>query len=84
MEVFHLYDILQPVIKRPLPPGTLQRIEYNFHRPICSEIGQRVDTAKLYLPALEVLTELDGEAVWFPIKFGHPGAVRDYPSAKFS
>ncbi|KAL0468339.1 hypothetical protein QR685DRAFT_573632 [Neurospora intermedia] len=72
--IFHLYDILQPVIKRPLPPGTLQRIEYNFHRLICSEIGQRVDTAKLYLPALEVLTELDGEAVWFPIKFGHPGA----------
>ncbi|KHE82483.1 hypothetical protein GE21DRAFT_10016 [Neurospora crassa] len=74
MEVYHLYDILRPVIKRPLPPDTLQRIEYNFHRLIRSEIGQCVDTAKLYLPVLEVLKELDGEAVWFPIKFGHPGA----------
>lgn len=76
MEVYHLYDILRPVIKRPLPPDTLQRIEYNFHRLIRSEIGRCVDTAKLYLPALEVLTELDGEAVWFPIKFGYPDAVR--------
>lgn len=74
MEVFHLYHILSPVIKRPLPPDTLQRIEYNFHRLICSEIGPRVDAEKLYLPVLEALTELDGETVWFPIKFGYPGA----------
>ncbi|KAK3952329.1 hypothetical protein QBC32DRAFT_144561 [Pseudoneurospora amorphoporcata] len=74
LEVFHLYHILSPVLKRPLPPDTLQRIEYNFHRLIRSEVGQRVDAEKLYLPVLEALTELDGEAVWFPIKFGYPGA----------
>ncbi|CCC12934.1 unnamed protein product [Sordaria macrospora k-hell] len=74
MEVFHLYDILSPVVKRPLPPDTLQRIEYNFHRLIRSEVGLRVDAEKLYLPVLEALTELDGETVWFPIKFGYPGA----------
>ncbi|KAJ4418024.1 hypothetical protein N0V85_001598 [Neurospora sp. IMI 360204] len=74
MAVFHLYDILSPVVKRPLPPDTLQRIEYNFHRLIRSEVGQRVDAEKLNLPVLEALTELDGETVWFPIKFGYPGA----------
>ena len=79
MEVFHLYDILSPVIKRPLPPDMLKRIEYNFHGLICSEVGQRVEAEKLYLPVLEALTELDGETVWFPIKFGYPGAVRYCP-----
>lgn len=79
MAVFHLYDILSPVVKRPLPADTLQRIEYNFHRLIRSEAGQRVDAEKLNLPVLEALTELDGETVWFPIKFGYPGAVRYYP-----
>lgn len=82
MEVFHLYDILSPVVKRPLPPDTLQRIEYNFHRLIRSEVGLRVDAEKLYLPVLEALTELDGETVWFPIKFGYPGAVRHHPHLK--
>ena len=76
MEVTHLYPILSPVIKRPLPPETMQRLQYNFHRLIRSEVGVRVDSERLYLPVVEALTELDvGETVWFPVKFGNESAV---------
>lgn len=75
MEVFHLYDILCPIIRSHLPPETLLQLETQFHRLIRSELGHRVDSEKLYLPILETLTELDGDPMWFPVKFSHESAV---------
>jgi hypothetical protein len=76
MEVYHLYDILKPVIQSPMPFDTLREVENKFHLLIHDEMGERVDIEKLYLPVLEVLTELDGDTIWFPINFGHESAVR--------
>jgi len=75
LEVFHLYEILQLTIKRPVPLTTLQHLENNFHHLIRAEVGRRTIEEKLYLPVLEALTELDGDTVWFPIHLDHESAV---------
>ena len=57
-----------PIIRSPLPGRTLATLESNFHGLIRQDLGERVDREHLYLPVLEVLTELDSQALWFGIK----------------
>lgn len=64
-----LFDVLAPRILTPVPARTLERVQVNFHKLIEEDLGQRVADEHLYLHALEVLTELDPEVMWFEIKF---------------
>lgn len=63
-----MYDILSPVVRHPIPLQTLQLLQEQFHGLIKQELGsQVVDDQHMHLPQLEVLTELDGELMWFPL-----------------
>ena len=68
--------MLCPVIRRPVPSDILQKLQDNFHKLIHAEVGRRVVDEKLYLPLLEVLMELNGDTIWFPVKFQYEAAVR--------
>ncbi|KAK5941952.1 hypothetical protein PMZ80_005903 [Knufia obscura] len=67
-EASELYDILSPVIRHPVPTETLALLETQFHSLIRADLGAHVENHRLYLPVLEVLTELRDEPMWFPIK----------------
>jgi len=76
IDATYLYDILSPVVRQTVPPVTIQRLQHSFHELIRSEMGrQRVEDERLYLPVVEVLLDLDGDVVWFPIKSGYASAV---------
>lgn len=68
----HLTALLEPAIRHPLPQDVLDRLQENLHRLIRhrsgGESGQDLATRhQLRLPELEVLTELDFPACWFPV-----------------
>lgn len=71
----YLFDILSPVIRNPVPLGTLMGLQERFHNIIRSDLGDRVEDERIYLPVLEVLTEIGDEAIWFPVKFTFSAAV---------
>lgn len=74
-EASELYDILSPVIRHPVPTETLALLETQFHSLIRADLGAHVENHRLYLPVLEVLTELRDEPMWFPIKSTLSAAV---------
>ena len=74
-EASELFDILSPIIRHPVPAATLTALEAQFHSLIQADLGTDVEDEKLYLPVLEVLTELDDEPMWFPVKFTNSTAV---------
>jgi hypothetical protein len=63
-----LARILAPVIRSPVPAAVLAKLQADFHWLIRYHLGDTVDQEHLYLPVLEVLTELAGESVWFGVK----------------
>ncbi|MFF4307808.1 PQQ-binding-like beta-propeller repeat protein [Streptomyces sp. NPDC001601] len=70
----HLTSVLSPEVKHPLSRDVLARLQRNFHnliREIADPTGGRgpdlSTREKLRLPDLEVLTELDRPAFWFPV-----------------
>lgn len=71
----YLYDILSPVIRNPLPLRILETLEEHFHNIIRCDLGDRVTDERMYLPVLEVLTEIGNETMWFPVKFTYSSAV---------
>ncbi|KAI9651883.1 MAG: hypothetical protein M1829_002119 [Trizodia sp. TS-e1964] len=62
-----LYSILSPVIRNTVPKKTLDALQEKFHHLIVSDISPRQE--HLYLPVLEVLTEMEVPQMWFPVKF---------------
>jgi hypothetical protein len=71
-----LYDLLSPITRSPIPFAILSALEAKFHEQIRSDLGASVDKNRMYLPQLEVLTELNAEPVWFPVKLGPFRSVR--------
>lgn len=70
----HLAALLRPELKHPLPQDVLARLQQNLHSLIRYRAdpkdGMGPDLAtreRLRLPELEVLTELDRPACWFPV-----------------
>lgn len=63
-----LYDILSPVIRQSVPTNTLRALQQKFHQLIKTDLGDRVEEEHIYLPLLEVLTELEIPQMWFPVK----------------
>ncbi len=77
----YLYDVLAPVIRNPIPFAVLMRLQGQFHNIIHRDLGDRVGKERIYLPQLEVLTEIGNEPMWFPVKFASAAAVSDDFSA---
>lgn len=64
----HMYDILSPIVRHAIPHKTLKLVQQQFHTLIKHELSpQTVDEQHIRLPELEVLTELDGGPMWFPL-----------------
>ncbi|EXJ96338.1 hypothetical protein A1O1_01464 [Capronia coronata CBS 617.96] len=70
LEQDHLFDILAPVVRQPVPALVLDKLEMHFHGLIAEQIGSgRIRNHKIYLPPLEPLTELErNQCFWFPVK----------------
>lgn len=64
-----LYNVLSPIIRQSVPTNTLRALQQKFHQLIKTDLGKRVEEEHIYLPLLEVLTELETPQMWFPIKF---------------
>ena len=71
----HLFDILAPVIRNPVPHDVLTKLEEQFHDIILHDLGRLVETDGIYFPVLEVLTELGKQPMWFAVRSTYPGAV---------
>ncbi|KAJ7208871.1 hypothetical protein GGX14DRAFT_364991 [Mycena pura] len=69
----HLYDILAPVIRHPLPGKTILILEKSLHEVIQAEcktnnedFGRMHKSATRY-PEVAVLTEMATPLIWFPL-----------------
>lgn len=68
----HLTDVLRPEFRHPVPPDELALLQQNLHRLIRHRTGDGkgwdlIAGQGLRMPELEVLTELDPPALWFPV-----------------
>ncbi|KAJ7462966.1 hypothetical protein FB451DRAFT_1266453 [Mycena latifolia] len=69
----HLYDILAPVIRHPLPSKTILKVEESLHDIIRAECESNGDDIELMrksatrYPEVTVLTEMVTPLIWFPI-----------------
>lgn len=75
--VDELISLLEPSIWTDIGSDLLRILQGHFHNLIRLEIGKFVETAQLYLPSLELLTELreEEDEVWFPIQLDRKAAV---------
>ena len=71
--IYHLREILEPVLKRRVPLGVLLKIQFHFHEVIRARMAEycRLEIGKpnycLRLPELESLLELDCPNIWFTV-----------------
>ncbi|OXV11719.1 hypothetical protein Egran_00520 [Elaphomyces granulatus] len=65
-----LYEALSPVIRHPIPPTTLIRLQDQFHSIIRNDLSNEDWARYLVLPDLNALTELEHPEMWFPLPFG--------------
>ncbi len=63
----HLLGIMEPSLKRSVPIGILLKMQSRFHDVILGRAAELVRLAKLRLPELEPLLELERQSVWFAI-----------------
>lgn len=63
----HLLEVLDPVLKHPVPVGVLLRIQLHFHEVIRGRIDRELPNHGLRLPELEPLLGLDQPHMWFPV-----------------
>jgi hypothetical protein len=64
----HLANLLEPVIRQPVPAATLAALQSRLHRLIEEESYALAAQHRLKLPQLEIMTELPaGSRVWFPV-----------------
>jgi hypothetical protein len=63
----HLLQLLEPVIKHPVPIGVLLKVQAIFHGVIRGRVDEFVQQHQLRLPELETLLELDAAEMWFPV-----------------
>jgi hypothetical protein len=63
-----LANLLEPVIRQPVPAAALAALQGRLHRLIEEESYALAAQHRLKLPQLEILTELPaGSRVWFPV-----------------
>jgi hypothetical protein len=63
-----LRNLLEPVIRQPVPAAVLAALQGRLHRLIEEESYARAAKLRLRLPQLEIMTELPaGSRVWFPV-----------------
>jgi hypothetical protein len=68
--VIHLIDILRPTIHVPVPLGTLEILQRQFHELINHDMGDDFRVEEWCLPQIEILLELEPRHwTWFPIDF---------------
>jgi len=63
----HLLSMLEPVYRRTVPDGILERIQCRLHNLIREVAGDLVACRSLRLPELEPLLEYDRKHFWFAI-----------------
>jgi hypothetical protein len=63
----HLTGQLTPVVHHPVPTDVLRALQQHFHDVIRGRVAHLVDEQRLRLPELDVLTELETPAMWFPV-----------------
>ncbi len=63
----HLVGILEPVLKRRVPMGVLLKIQSHFHQVILGRAAEQLRGARLRLPELEPLLELEPQSIWFAV-----------------
>ncbi|KAF4333350.1 ankyrin repeat [Fusarium beomiforme] len=65
----HLYEFLDPEIKRPVDPKVLQALQDRLHSLIRQTFGdnRQAHLECFILPELEVLTEFEDSGMWFPL-----------------
>ncbi|KAJ7814550.1 hypothetical protein B0H14DRAFT_3747511 [Mycena olivaceomarginata] len=68
----HLYDILAPVIRHPLPSKTILKLEESLHNVIQTECKLNAEAVEMgksatRYPEVTVLTEMVIPLIWFPI-----------------
>jgi len=69
----HLLSLLEPIYKRTVPDGILERIQCRFHNLIREVAGDLVTRQSLRLPELEPMLEYDRKHFWFAIPGMHGG-----------
>lgn len=63
-----LRNLLEPVIRQPVPAAVLAALQGRLHRLIEEESYALAEKHRLRLPQLEIMTELAaGSHVWFPV-----------------
>ncbi|RYP42268.1 hypothetical protein DL767_000432 [Monosporascus sp. MG133] len=65
----HLYELLNPVIRRPISHRELQTLQDHLHNLIRRTYGNNLEAHLecFVLPELEILTEFDRSRLWFPL-----------------
>lgn len=63
----HLFGILEPEIRHPVPADTLAALQARFHEQIMDIADDLIEEGELLMPELEILTELDPPCMTFPI-----------------
>ena len=63
----HLFEILTPVVRHPLPNDTIRALQQQLHRLLKTLIQDETFALRLRLPELSVVTELEHPVIWFPI-----------------
>ncbi|RYP62600.1 hypothetical protein DL771_009643 [Monosporascus sp. 5C6A] len=65
----HLYELLNPVIRRPISHRELQALQDHLHNLIRRTYGNNLEAHLecFVLPELEILTEFDRSRLWFPL-----------------
>ncbi|KAK0810728.1 hypothetical protein LTR75_005456 [Friedmanniomyces endolithicus] len=63
-----LFSALSPVIHHAMPSSVLQALQRRFHSLIESDVVLLPQQYSLRLPELELLTELENPAMYFPLK----------------
>jgi hypothetical protein len=74
----HLFDILEPVLKRHVPTGVLVKIQRHFHDVIVGRMEKFSVSPGLRLPELEPLLEQDSQDVWFSVPGMYGGFSYDF------
>lgn len=67
----HLYDLLCPIIRRPIDPRALQVAQHVLHSLIKQQFPRDL-LQDFFLPELEVLTEFEHSSLWFPLNLESP------------
>jgi hypothetical protein len=62
-----LFDLLAPVIRHPLPPATVDRLQQQLNYLLKDLINDEPLFRQLRVPELSVLTELENPVMWFPV-----------------